>query len=340
MHMFQSATLKLTGWYLALLMGISFIFSAAIYQLNTYEVNTRLENFQQGISTFELFPALSLSADQLRIAQAKQASDTALLILFNVNLAVFITGGLASYVLARRTLRPIEKAHAAQSRFTGDASHELRTPLAAMKTEIELALRSKKITPAESRELLHSNLEEVNKLISLSEFLLKLARLDYDALERHPVNLQDIAKANMKRFPDQKNRVTIVPLRKKTIAYANEAAIEEVMTILIDNALKHSSKGSKITIKFLDRGLMTGFSVTSEGETIPVDVQQKLFDRFYKADTARTHSERDGYGLGLAIAKKIAAIHHGDLTVKSKEGITTFCCTLPSRRRAYARNNK
>ena len=209
-----------------------------------------------------------------------------------------------------------------------------------MKTEIELALRSKKITPAESRELLHSNLEEVNKLISLSEFLLKLARLDYDALERHPVNLQDIAKANMKRFPDQKNRVTIVPLRKKTIAYANEAAIEEVMTILIDNALKHSSKGSKITIKFLDRGLMTGFSVTSEGETIPVDVQQKLFDRFYKADTARTHSERDGYGLGLAIAKKIAAIHHGDLTVKSKEGITTFCCTLPSRRRAYARNNK
>jgi signal transduction histidine kinase len=337
MRMFQSATLKLTGWYLALLMGISFIFSAAIYQLNTLEVNTRLENFQQDISAFDLFPAFTPTADQIRIAQAKQASDTALTILLNVNLAVFITGGLASFVLARRTLRPIEKAHEAQGRFTGDASHELRTPLAAMKTEIEVALHGGKISATDARELLESNLEEVNKLIALSEFLLKLARLDYNKLERCPVNLKEVASSTLKRFPNQKRRITIVPFHKKAIAHAEEASVEELMTILIDNALKYSRADSKIVIKFFDHGLTTGFSVTNEGETIPQEVQHKLFHRFYRAESSRTNSSQNGYGLGLAIAKKIAEVHHGDVAVKSKDGSTTFSCTLPNRRNMQAR---
>lgn len=331
--MFHSATLKLTGWYLAILMAISFIFSAAIYQLNTFEVSERLQSFQQGILDLDFLSSQIVTADEMRFAQAKQASDKTLLTLLNVNLAILIGGGIGSYVLARRTLRPLEKAHEAQSRFTSDASHELRTPLAAMKAELEVSLRETSLSQAEARELLESNLEEVNKLIDLSEFLLKLARLDYDKMERCPVDLTVALQSVQRQFKTHKKRLVIQQRRKKTIAFGNEAAIEEAMTILIDNALKYGDTSQPITIALLERGLMSGFSVTNQGPSIPQDVQDKVFDRFYRVDSSRTDSTHNGYGLGLAIAKKIADIHHGDLTLKSKNNLTTFTFMLPSRRK-------
>lgn len=331
--MFQSATLKLTGWYLAILMAISFIFSAAIYQLNTIEVSSRLESFQRGILNLDFLSTQLVTADEMRLAQARQASDKTLLTLLNVNLAILIGGGIGSYILARRTLRPLERAHEAQSRFTSDASHELRTPLAAMKAEIEVSLRDTSLSATESRELLESNLEEVNKLIDLSEFLLKLARLDYDKMERCPVDLAVALQSVQRQFKTHKKRIVIQPRRKKTIAFGNESAIEEAMTILIDNAVKYGDPDQPITVALHERGLMAGFSVSNHGPTIPMELQDKLFERFYRADTSRTDSTHNGYGLGLAIAKKIADIHHGDLTLKSKQDVTTFTFMLPSRRK-------
>lgn len=331
--MFQSATLKLTGWYLAILMTISLIFSAAIYQLNTFEVSSRLENFQRGILDLAFLSSELVTADQMRLAQAQQASDKALLTLVNVNLAILIGGGIGSFILARRTLRPLEKAHEAQSRFTSDASHELRTPLAAMKAELEVALRDTTLDAGETRELLESNLEEVNKLINLSEFLLKLARLDDDKMERCPIDLQTALQSSLKQFSRHKKRIVIQPRRRKTIVYGNDAAIHEVITILIDNAIKHGDATNTITVTLIERGLLAGFSVTNHGPTIPVTIQENIFERFYRADTSRTDSTTNGYGLGLAIAKKIAAIHHGDISVKSKAEVTTFTFLAPSRRK-------
>ena len=334
--MFKSATLKLTGWYLAILMAISFIFSAAIYQLNTLEVSARLKNFQQGIINIDFLPTQIVTADQMRLAQAQQASDKTLLTLLNVNLAILIGGGIGSYILARRTLRPLEKAHDAQSRFTSDASHELRTPLAAMKAELEVALRDTNLDEQESRELLESNLEEVNKLINLSEFLLKLARLDYDKMERSPIDLDIALQSVIKHFPQAKKRIIVQRRRRPTIAFGNEPAVEEVMTILIDNALKYGPEDGLVTIRLKERGLLSGFSIHNEGPQIPPETLDKIFDRFYRVDTSRTNSTQNGYGLGLAIAKKIATIHHGDLTVKSNANGTTFHFMIPSRRKIKA----
>ncbi len=330
-NIFKSATLKLTGWYLLILMSISFVFSVSIYQLNYQEVNIRLENLQKSLSPYDFVAGLALTSDQMRRIQSQEASRQMILTLLNVNLVILVGGGVGSYLLARRTLRPLERAHEAQRRFTSDASHELRTPLAAMKTELEVALRDTSLSATESREILESNLEEVNKLIALSEMLLKLARLDYDTLPFTSVDLPQLLTRTLKHFPNEKKRITVTTKRRR-FALGNEAALQEVMTVLIDNAVKYSSSGSTISVAFFERRLMAGFSVSNEGNPIPPDMQTKIFERFYRSDESRTESGKNGYGLGLAIAKKIVDIHHGELTVVSNKNLTTFTCLLPSRR--------
>jgi signal transduction histidine kinase len=140
MQMFQSATLKLTAWYLAILMTISIIFSVVIYQLNFREISFRLENLQHSLLDDSLYtlpgtngePQLNFGPNSPLSVQSNQAAAQMISTLVYINLVILVAGGLGSYFLARRTLRPIQESHEAQSRFTSDASHELRTPLAVM----------------------------------------------------------------------------------------------------------------------------------------------------------------------------------------------------------------
>lgn len=341
--MFKSATVKLTAWYLVILMVISLLFSFAIYQLNFHEVNIRLQNLQQGlIDETVTYPRMVTKGnflqnqDQLRIDQSQQAAVQMILALVYINVLVLFIGGFGSYFLARRTLEPIEKAHEAQSRFTSDASHELRTPLAAMKAELEVYLRDTTLTLEEAKELLGSNLEEVDKLIKLSEMLLKMAHLDYDKLEKKQVDLVEILPSVMKPFAQSKKRFDITT-RKQALIFANEAAIIELMSILIENALKYSPARSRISIRIFERRTMTGFEIKNSGPPINQEKLPHIFDRFYRADTSRTESSKNGFGLGLAIAKKITEIHHGYIQASSTEKETSFTFYVPNLRNLTAK---
>lgn len=336
MQMFQSATLKLTAWYLAILLTISITFSIVIYQLNYHEISFRLENLQQSLMDSSLYPIANYRDDlsfnygpnSPLSVQSNQAAGQMVLSLFYINIVILIAGGLGSYFLARRTLRPIEEAHEAQSRFTSDASHELRTPLAAMKAELEVNLRDAHLNETESRELLESNLEEVNKLIGLTQMLLQLSRMDFDKLEREPVDIVQLLNEKIKLYKNVSKRFDITT-RKKAVASVNEPAISELIGILIDNALKYSPKNSKVTIRVFMKLLMVGFEIHNIGTPIPEDKLTKIFDRFYRIDSSRTNSSQNGYGLGLSIAKKIIDVHHGDLQVSSSQDGTTFTFYLP-----------
>lgn len=315
-------------------MTISIIFSIIIFQLNFHEVGIRLENLQQGLlntPTIDLNPSIisTLDSSKLLQAQSEQAAIQMLLSLVYINVVILVAGGVGGYFLARRTLKPLEQAHEAQSRFTSDASHELRTPLSAMKTELEVTLRDQKLDPIEAREQLESNLEEVNKLIQLSEMLLKMARLDYDQMDRTQVDLVELLHAQLKLFPKSVKRFDITT-RKAAIAVANLPAVTELINILVDNAIKYSPPKSKISVRIFERRLMAGFEITNSGPVIPADKLPRLFDRFYRGDTSRTAGDKNGYGLGLAIAKKIIDIHHGYLYVTSTEKGTTFTFYLPT----------
>ncbi len=325
--MFESATLKLTGWYLLILMVISVLFSVAIFNITSNEVNLRLEHLQD--SLLQVQSGLPSRDDNLRSREAGEASVRISMGLVYANFLILVSGGIGSFLLARRTLRPIQEAHESQSRFTSDASHELRTPLATMKAEIEVALRDSQSTKRDLQEVLLSNLEEVEKLSRLSEMLLNLSRLEHDKLERTAISLVDVTEDVIRLHKQPAGRITVKTMGHPLVD-GNEAAITELVSILVDNALKYSPDDSLIAITLSRHNHHARFEITNTGSGIEAATLPHIFDRFYRTDTARTNGHEKGYGLGLSLAKKIVELHNGELSASSAPNhMTTFTVLLP-----------
>lgn len=327
-NMFQSATLKLTVWYLLIIMVVSIAFSVVIYQFALSEFSARLDVVQ---SEVERSPRFNLPSDflmQIRADQYEVASRSFVNGLIYVNLIILFSGGLGSYILARRTLKPIEDANLTQMRFIADASHQLRTPLAIMKAELETAQRGAPLKSGETDELIASTLEEVDKLSVLSGRLLELSNFDDESnkAEQKVFSLAKLAKETVAHHSKTAKRIKIKTSGRLNVR-AHQPHIEELMDILIDNALKYSPRGSTVTIdlKKVDRNAV--LSITNDGDGIPEHDLDKVFDRFYRSNQSGTAK---GFGLGLAIAKKIVESYNGELLVSSKSGgPTTFTVRLP-----------
>lgn len=327
--MFHSATLKLTAWYLLILMSISLLFSAAIYKVTSDELSSRLGEFQERFEQPDMAPYTSPNHrlfSAFRDGQRLTADRNIMFTLAYVNLLILLGGGALSYLLARRTLHQLEQAHEAQSRFTSDASHELRTPLAAMKIELELALSDPKISKTEMHEILQSNLEEVDRLATLSTTLLQLSRMDYSSLDFGKVDANTVAEEVVQRYDKNAERIKLTLPKSSTYIRANQASIEELFTILVDNALKYSPAKSRITASISVHGKQARFSISNGGAGIPANKLPRIFDRFYRADESRS---KGGAGLGLSLAKEIVELHRGELQVSSTKGETTFRVVLP-----------
>jgi len=236
------------------------------------------------------------------------------------NVAVLVIGGAASLYMARRTLGPIEQAMEAQARFTADASHELRTPLTAMQTEIEVALRDKNMSAQEGRELLASNLEEVNKLRSLSNGLLALANQDKENFVPKPVSTKTILNAATSRTAKAatQKQITIDNRADNLSVHGDHDGLTQLFAILLDNAIKYSPVGTNIEITSTVKGSNAHISVADHGDGIKPEDLPHIFDRLYRADRSRSKEQIDGYGLGLSIAKKIVELHKGAIDVTSK----------------------
>ena len=329
-NIFESATLKLTAWYLLIVMVISLLFSFMIYQIATSEVSQRLRGFEEQIiinDTIVTLPGYDFRG--IRTDLLDKAATSLVWSLVYTNLFILMAGGFGAYFLARRTLQPLKDAHAAQARFTSDASHELRTPLAAMKMELEVALRDPKLSKAEMREILESNLEEVNKLSDLATTLLKISQNDNDSLTFEDVHLAALIESTPKRTK-QPTRFKIRRPLPAIHVTANRASIEEVLLILCDNALKYSPKKSRITLSLKRRPGRALIHISNSGKGIAKEQLQLVFERFYRGDLSRTESGKNGYGLGLSVARQLIRLNNGDIYVRSTPGKnTTFTISLP-----------
>lgn len=331
--MFQKTVNKLTIVYLAILMTISLFFSVLLYHMAIGEIEGE---YGRQVDLFHRrLPGLDSIDQYLSDTEGSLNSARWQLIgqLVVTNTAILAIGGFASYYLARRTLEPIEEAHEAQKRFTADASHELRTPLTAMRTEIEVSLMDPKLSLKDAKGQLRSNLEELTRLTNLSEGLLQLAQLDAQPLAFAPVQLAEIvdtARATVQHKATAKHVKISAKLPKDMSVNAEETSLTECFTILLDNAVKYSPEGGKVVVEARQAGRHVELSVRDNGDGIPPEKIPHIFDRFYRADDARTTgSAPDGYGLGLAIAKHIIALHGGDIGVKSVVGAgSTFTITL------------
>ena len=326
-QLFHSATIRLTTWYVIILTSICLMFSVIVYQITMNEVGHRLDSYGLHTQEVESRSPVKKLLGEIRNRELTVTRANLIAILFYVNLIIIVSGGIGAYFLAKHTLRPIEEAHDQQARFVSDASHELRTPLATMTTELEVALRDSTLTKQEMRELLDSNLEEVQRLTTLSNMLLALSTGKADSLERTRFDLVAVTNAIAERHPDTSQKIIVKPSRAKINVVAHQSSIEELITILLDNALKYSDENSDITITLAVKQ-KASFQISNVGPGIAEEHLPKIFDRFYRADTSR--SGNNGYGLGLALAKQISDIHQAELSAHSTPGKTTiFSFELP-----------
>lgn len=254
--------------------------------------------------------------------------------LISINAGILLISGLLSYFLAGRTLQPIKNMMDEQNRFISDASHEIRTPLTSLKSAFEVFLRNKKATVTEAKEIVTESIDEVNTLQSLSDSLLKLAQ--YEKPNGHAefktVTLDGIINESIQKVKSiaEEKHIHLFYETSSLRFEGNRYALVDLFVILFDNAIKYSPINTVITVSIKKIDGTIQIAVQDEGIGIDEKDIPHIFDRFYRADKARSKQDGSGYGLGLSIAKKIVNVHKGTITVtnNAEKGVT-FVIQLP-----------
>jgi two-component system, OmpR family, sensor kinase len=230
----------------------------------------------------------------------------------------------------------LERSFSALRRFTADASHELKTPLTVMRAGLERALATPALPP-DALPWLEESLQELNRMTELVDALLTLARVDEGRapLHREPVDLRAIveeARETGELLAEQAGvTIEIATPPDPLVLDVDRSRVRQLLLNLLTNAMKYTPRGGRVSVRLGQENGKITLAVADTGIGIaPGDVPH-IFDRFYRADTARTRTgERPGAGLGLAICKWIAQAHGGTIDVQSRPGRgTVFTVSLP-----------
>lgn len=317
---YKSAIVKLTAWYLVLVMAISLVFSGVVYHLATNTIANSLSAQTQRI--YQQFPVFNGNPFFVRDNDISNGSHEILLNLIYFNLLVLVAAGFASYWLARWTLRPIQSSNERQKRFVADASHELRTPLTSLKMSTEVALLDKSLSKDELHEALKSNLEEAAKLDSLLNNLLRLSQLESDEIRQKfiKIPIQTVVTMAIEQVRPHANakQISISNDTKALSVFGDNDSLVQLFVILLDNAIKYSPESSIVNVTSEQNQNDLAITVSDHGIGIEPKALKHVFDRFYRADKAR--SGNSGFGLGLSIAQHIADLHDGSITLSSTVG--------------------
>ena len=267
---------------------------------------------------------------------------------------LLVTGGiglillfLVSLFLAERAITPMRKAWERQKRFIADASHELKTPLTVIAANTDVVMGNLEETVASQSKWLGYIRLETDRMSKLVNDLLKIAKLD--ATESKPVvqpfNLTETVAAAclpLESLAFESGRALVADLQPN-LAYEGDAdSLQQVVGILIDNAIRHASGDGDIHVSLSqekESGKIT-LTVRNPGKGIPDDKAERIFERFYRLDASRTR-DTGGYGLGLAIAKTVVEQHGGTISVTGGSGTQiSFVIILPNRKKRPVRERK
>ena len=230
----------------------------------------------------------------------------------------------------------LERSFAALRRFTADASHELKTPLTVVRAGVERAITRPEMPP-ETLATLEETLQEVNRMTELLDALLTLARADEGRAELHrePVDLRHIIEEAGETGELLAEHAGVgIDIRlpsEPVVVSVDRSRVRQLALNLIENAVKYTPRGGQVSVELGNSNGRAVFTVADTGIGIAPGDLPHVFDRFWRADSARTRtSERAGTGLGLAICKWIAEAHGGTIEVQSRPGRgTTFTVGLP-----------
>ena len=231
-------------------------------------------------------------------------------------------GSLATTINA--LLARLNAAFQEQQRFIADASHELRTPIAVLRGETEVALEQERAT-TEYKESLKQIKEEAERLSRIVENLFILARqpVDSSAIVKLPVRLNEVVADCVRAaqvLATQKGlRLKVGNSFPEMELDGDDEMLKRMLLNLLDNAVKYTPRGGEVDVNLARQNGNARIVVKDTGIGIPTEDQQRIFDRFYRVDKARSRA-LGGAGLGLSIARWIVEAHEGKLTVESTPG--------------------
>ena len=243
-----------------------------------------------------------------------------------------IAGGAAvvalffiSLFLSKRIIRPLEENDRQQRQFISDAGHELKTPVAVIGANAELLSRE-----IGENEWLANIRYENERMGGLVKQLLDLSRAENREAGTEKVDLSRTVTGETLAFESlafDRGKVIRSDIEEGIIITGSQAQLAELTSILLDNALRHST-GNEIWISLKSHGHAAVLDVINEGDEIPPEKLEHLFDRFYRIDEAR-NSEGQHYGLGLSIAKAVTEKHLGSIAASCRDGRIRFEVFLP-----------
>ena len=248
-------------------------------------------------------------------------------------LALAVAAGVGHF-LAGKAIVPLVEAYEKQRQFAADASHELRTPLSVVMASADLLENDPSITSPFLKQVIADVRDEVKKMTKLVSDLLFVARSDNQALKvkRSKVDIAAFADQTirlMQPLADKKNITLIREGEESLTAKLDEQKMKQLLLILVDNAVKYTLEGGKVTVRVQSPASgKIRIEVEDTGIGISKEDKEKIFDRFFRVDKARSR-EMGGNGLGLAIAQEIVNLHDGRINVESELGKgTKFIVTM------------
>ena len=317
--MFTKARLKLTFFYLLIVFCIISVFSVLLFYNTAQRIKDNFEDDSVPRST--------------KTALSQEAINELQKSLMFGDLIVIILAGLLSYWLAGKTLKPIKIALDAQEQFSANASHELRTPLSVIKIDFEVFLKHKQPTIGEAETVISSSLEEVNRLGTMIENLLVLARskktkVEIEFSEVDIVKVINSVIEKLQLSAETKNLSLTLKVEDSLPVMGNEKLLGQLFFNLLQNAINYTDKGNiTLIIKAEDK---VRVEIQDTGVGIDKDELNNIFKPFYKIDASRS-IKPGGVGLGLSIVKDIVDKHNGFINIISEIGQgTTVAVTLPA----------
>lgn len=239
------------------------------------------------------------------------------------NLLIFVLCEIViciiTYLITKWIITPVKKSFEKQKVFVADASHELKTPLSVMIASADAYFNDK------DEKWVHNIKNESERMVKLVTELLDLAKTEQDMLLSEN-NLSNIIESSVLTFESlfYENNIKLkYDIEKDIKMLCNENLIIELVNILVDNAIRHTSKKGKVIVNLTHKNKQIVLEVKNTGSFIKKEDEEKIFQRFYKVDTSRNRNSNN-YGLGLAIAKNIVEGHNGTISAYSDNDFTTF----------------
>ena len=252
---------------------------------------------------------------------------------FTIYRYTLIFGGVAlilfffiALVLSNKIIKPLEENYKKQKQFISDAGHELKTPVSIINANIELL--SKEVKDSKWLENIQYENERMRMLVNQ---LLELARTENIKIKKEKLDLCKLCYGEILPFESvvyEHQMKLQLEIDDNIYVEANETQLKQLVGILVDNAINHSNKDGNIFISLKKDKNETYLSIINEGEEIPKEHLENIFERFYRIDSVRNEQSKH-YGLGLSIAKAIVTANDGTIDVKCYNNLVEFKVTFP-----------